>query len=104
MGGGNDKSSLYLFLLFLTYIVQGMCKVSDVRDLEDTRVDGRQKPWEWILEPIRISMRLVEKLISSEEKELLTKLELKGLLKGLEIQVNKLLTVEKRFDDEGLTR
>ena len=84
--------------------VQGMCKLTDMRDLEETRVPGRQKPWGWILDPILTCARLVEKLLTSEDKELLTKLELKGLLKGLEIQVNKLMEVEKFFDDEGLTR
>ena len=46
----------------------------------------------------------MEKLLKSEGKELLTKLELKGLLKGLEVQVNKIMEVEKLFDDGGLTR
>ena len=81
-----------------------MCKLSDMRDLEETRVTGRQKPWGWILDPILTCSRLVEKLLESEEKELLTKLELKGLLTGLEIQVNKIMEVEKLFDDSGLTR
>ena len=79
-------------------------EVDKVRDMELTRCAGRRTPWGWCMETLKRCSNLAETILKSEDKELKLKMELRDYLRGLEEHVERLLQVEKQFDDSDITR